>query len=188
MGNCGVGFAPVRPDQRSWTIALMEGVEDIPAAVLETGLGWEWESFPQYLDALDAVPHAIDVAAQVPHAPLRVFAMGERGIDHAEQPTADEVVTMGRVAAEAIAAGAVGFSTSRSQNHRASDGRLTPSYSAGEQELLGIAEAIGRTGRGVFELNVENSDIDAELALMRRIGEVSRRPLGSSVAAWRSAG
>ncbi|HEX4017978.1 MAG TPA: amidohydrolase family protein [Frankiaceae bacterium] len=181
MGNCGVGFAPVRRDQQAWTIALMEGVEDIPASVLEEGLGWQWESFPQYLDALDAAPHVIDIAAQVPHAPLRVFAMGERGIDHAEQPTADEIALMGRVAAEAIEAGAVGFSTSRSQNHKASDGRITPSYSAGEAELLGIAEAIGRTGKGVFELNVENWDIDAELALMRRMCEVSGRPLSAAL-------
>ncbi len=181
MGNCGVGFAPVRRDQQAWTIALMEGVEDIPAAVLEQGLGWEWESFPQYLDALDAASHVIDIAAQVPHAPLRVFAMGERGIDHEEQPTADEIALMGRVAAQAIEAGAVGFSTSRSKNHRASDGRITPSYSAGEAELLGIAEAIGRTGKGVFELNVENWDIDAELALMRRMCEVSGRPLSAAL-------
>lgn len=181
MGNCGVGFAPVRRDHRAWTIALMEGVEDIPAAVLEEGLGWEWESFPQYLDALSSVPHAVDVAAQVPHAPLRVFAMGERGIDHAEQPTADEIALMGRLAAEAIESGAVGFSTSRSKNHRASDGRITPSYSASEAELLGIADAIGRTGKGVFEINVENSDIDAELDLMRRICQVSRRPLSAAL-------
>ncbi len=181
MGNCGVGFAPVRRDQQAWTIALMEGVEDIPASVLEEGLGWQWESFPQYLDALDAAPHVIDIAAQVPHAPLRVFAMGERGIDHEERPTEDEIALMGRVAAEAIEAGAVGFSTSRSQNHKASDGRITPSYSASDAELLGIAEAIGRTGKGVFELNVENWDIDAELALMRRMCEVSGRPLSAAL-------
>jgi N-acyl-D-aspartate/D-glutamate deacylase len=181
MGNCGVGFAPVQRDQQAWTIALMEGVEDIPAAVLEQGLGWQWESFPQYLDALDAAPHAIDIAAQVPHAPLRVFAMGERGIDHAEQPTEDEIALMGRLAAEAIAAGAVGFTTSRSQNHKASDGRITPSYSASEAELLAIAEAIGRTGKGVFELNVENWDVDSELALMRRMCEVSGRPLSAAL-------
>jgi N-acyl-D-aspartate/D-glutamate deacylase len=181
MGNCGVGFAPVHRDQQAFTIALMEGVEDIPAVVLEQGLSWEWESFPQYLDALDATPHAIDIAAQVPHAPLRVFAMGERGIDHEERPTQDEIALMGRVAAEAIEAGAVGFSTSRSQNHKASDGRITPSYSAGEAELLGIAEAIGRTGKGVFELNVENWDVDGELALMRRMCEVSGRPLSAAL-------
>ena len=181
MGNCGVGFAPVRRDQHAWTIALMEGVEDIPASVLEEGLSWQWESFPEYLDALDAAPHVIDIAAQVPHAPLRVFAMGERGIDHQQQPTEDEIALMGRVAAQAIEAGAVGFSTSRSKNHKASDGRITPSYSASEAELLGIAEAIGRTGKGVFELNVENWDVDAELALMRRMCEVSGRPLSAAL-------
>ncbi len=181
MGNCGVGFAPVRRDQHAWTIALMEGVEDIPASVLEEGLSWQWESFPEYLDALEAAPHVIDIAAQVPHAPLRVFAMGERGIDHQQQPTYDEIALMGRVAAQAIEAGAVGFSTSRSKNHKASDGRITPSYSASEAELLGIAEAIGRTGKGVFELNVENWDVDAELALMRRMCEVSGRPLSAAL-------
>jgi N-acyl-D-aspartate/D-glutamate deacylase len=177
MGNCGVGFAPVKTEDRAWTITLMEGVEDIPATVLDEGLSWQWESFPEYLDALDAAPHAIGIAAQIPHAPLRVFAMGERGIDHEEAPTDDEVRVMARLAAESIEAGALGFSTSRSRNHKASDGRITPTYSAGDAELLGIAEAIGRTGKGVFEMNVENSDVDAELRLMRRICEVSGRPL-----------
>ena len=107
--------------------------------------------------------------------------MGERGIDHAEQPTADEIALMGRLAAEAIEAGAVGFTTSRSQNHKASDGRITPSYSASDAELLGIAEAIGRTGKGVFELNVENWDVDSELTLMRRMCEVSGRPLSAAL-------
>ncbi|MBO0727635.1 MAG: amidohydrolase family protein [Acidimicrobiaceae bacterium] len=177
MGNCGVGFAPVRPNHRAWTVSLMEGVEDIPAAVLDEGLDWQWQSFPEYLDQLAVRPHSIDIGAQVPHAALRVFAMGERGIDHSEKPTETELALMGRLAAEAIEAGAIGFSTSRSQNHKASDGRVTPTYSAGEEELLGIADAIARTGRGVFELNVENKDVDSELRLMRRICEVSRRPL-----------
>jgi N-acyl-D-aspartate/D-glutamate deacylase len=177
MGNCGVGFAPVLPADRPWTIALMEGVEDIPAAVLEHGLEWNWQSFPEYLDALDAVPHAIDIAAQVPHAALRVYAMGERGIDHAEAPTEAEVALMGELAAEAIEAGAVGFTTSRSRNHTASDGRITPSFSAAEAELLGIAHAVGRTGKGVFEINVDTADVAGGLTLMRRICEVSGRPL-----------
>jgi N-acyl-D-aspartate/D-glutamate deacylase len=181
MGNCGVGFAPVKAQDRPWTIALMEGVEDIPAAVLGEGLGWQWESFPEYLDALDAAPHAIGIAAQIPHAPLRVFAMGERGIDHAEEPTDEEIRVMGRLAAESIEAGALGFSTSRSRNHKASDGRITPTFSAGDAELLGIAEAIGRTGKGVFEINVENTDVDDELRLMRRICEVSGRPLSAAL-------
>jgi len=118
MGNCGVGFAPVRAADRAWTIALMEGVEDIPRSVFEHGLEWDWESFPQYLEALDARPRVIDVAAQVPHAPLRVFVMGERGIDHTQVPTESETDEMGRLAAEAIEAGAVGFSTSLPQRSR----------------------------------------------------------------------
>jgi N-acyl-D-aspartate/D-glutamate deacylase len=152
MGNCGVGFAPVRPEHRPWTISLMEGVEDIPAAVLEQGLDWRWQTFPEYLDALAASPHAIDVAAQIPHAALRVFAMGER-------------------------AGAVGFSSSRSRNHVASDGRITPSFSAGDAELLGIVEAVGRTGKGVVEINVDTRDLEGDLALLRRMCEASRRPV-----------
>ncbi|MFO0690667.1 MAG: amidohydrolase family protein [Myxococcota bacterium] len=177
MGNCGVGFAPVRPSERAFTIALMEGVEDIPAAVLEQGLAWDWQSFPEYLDALAAKRHAIGVVAQVPHAALRVFVMGERGIDHAAVATDDEIARMGALAVEAIEAGAVGFTTSRSRNHVASDGRLTPSFSAGLPELLGIAAAIGRLGRGVFEFNLDNVDIEGDLALMRRVCEVGRRPL-----------
>jgi N-acyl-D-aspartate/D-glutamate deacylase len=177
MGNCGVGFAPVRPEHRPWTIALMEGVEDIPGAVLEEGLEWRWQTFPEYLDALAAAPHAIEVAAQVPHAALRVFAMGERGIDHSEVPTDDEVEAMGQLAAEAVAAGAVGFSSSRSPNHVASDGRLTPSFSAGDKELLGIAQAMGRTGKGVVEINVDTRDLEGDMALLRRLCEASGRPV-----------
>ena len=155
----------------------MEGVEDIPASVLEHGLRWDWQSFPEYLDALDAAPHAIDVAAQIPHAALRVFAMGARGIDHAEVPTDIEIDLMAHLAAEAIEAGAVGFTTSRSRNHVASDGRLTPSFSATDPELLGIASAIGRAGKGVFEINVDTVDVNGDLELMRHICEVSGRPL-----------
>ena len=154
MGNCGVGFAPVRAADRAWTIALMEGVEDIPRSVFEHGLEWDWESFPQYLEALDARPRVIDVAAQVPHAPLRVFVMGERGIDHTQVPTESEIDEMGRLAAEAIEAGAVGFSTSRSRTHAASDGRPIPSLSAAGPELIGIAKAVGHTRRGVFRARI----------------------------------
>jgi N-acyl-D-aspartate/D-glutamate deacylase len=176
-GNCGVGFAPVRAEDRAWTISLMEGVEDIPATVLEEGLDWSWESFPAYINAIEAAPHAIDIGLQLPHAALRVFAMGQRGIDHAERPSDEELALMGQLAAEAVEAGALGFTTSRSRNHVASDGRITPSYSASEAELLGIATAIGQTGRGVFEINLDTVAVDDDIALMRRICEVSGRPL-----------
>lgn len=177
MGNCGVGFAPVQPAEHQWTISLMEGVEDIPASVLEQGLDWRWQSFPEYLDALATVPRAIDVAAQLPHAALRVFVMGERGIDHSELPTDAEIATMGHLAAEAIEAGAVGFTSSRSRNHVASDGRLTPSFSAGEPELLGIAGGLRGIGKGVIEINVDTANVDADLKLLRRLGEASGRPV-----------
>ena len=124
----------------------MEGVEDIPAAVLDEGLDWSWQSFPEYLDALDATPHAIDVGAQLPHAPLRVFAMGERGIDHAETPTDDEIQSMAR-ARRRPSTPAPSGSHLGSQNHVSSDGRITPSFSATDPELLGVAAAMGRTGK-----------------------------------------
>jgi len=111
MGNCGVGFAPAQPDQHEWLISLMEGVEDIPGTALAEGIKWDWESFPEYLDAIDRSPHAIDVVAQVPHGALRAYVMGERGADHNEIPTSEEIETMGRLVREAIEAGARGFTS-----------------------------------------------------------------------------
>jgi N-acyl-D-amino-acid deacylase len=161
MGNCGVGFAPVAPDRHEWLVALMEGVEDIPGTALHEGITWEWESFPEYLDALGRSPKAIDLGAQVPHSALRSYVMGDRGADHAEVPTADEIATMGRLAAEAVQAGALGFTTSRTVAHRSSDGRHTPSLTATADELLGIARAVGATGQGVFQAVADLVDVDA---------------------------
>jgi N-acyl-D-aspartate/D-glutamate deacylase len=177
MGNCGVGFAPVRPDRHDFLIRLMEGVEDIPGTALHEGITWGWESFPEYLDVIDSTPHAIDFGAQVPHAALRSYVMGDRGADHAEVPTAEEIDTMGRLAAEAIRAGALGFSTSRTVAHRSSDGSPTPSLTATVDELLGIARAIGTTGQGVFEIISDLVDLRSEFALMRAMAEVSGRPM-----------
>jgi N-acyl-D-aspartate/D-glutamate deacylase len=177
MGNCGVGFAPVRPDRHDWLIALMEGVEDIPGTALAEGITWGWETFPEYLDVIERAPRAIDVAGQVPHAALRGYVMGDRGADHAEVPTADEIVAMGRLAAEAVQAGALGFSTSRTVAHRSSDGRPTPSLTATSDELLGIARAVGATGSGVFQAVADFVDLEDEFALLRAIAEVSGRPI-----------
>src|SRR5581483_9333324 len=177
MGNCGVGFAPVRPDRHEWLIALMEGVEDIPGTALSEGISWGWESFPEYLDVLETRRYAIDVASQVPHAALRGYVMGDRGADHEEVPTADEIATMGRLAAEAIDAGALGFTTSRTVAHRSADGRHTPSLTSTADEFLGIARAIGETGKGVFEVVADLVDLDGEFALIRAMAEVSSRPL-----------
>jgi N-acyl-D-aspartate/D-glutamate deacylase len=151
IGNCGVGFAPVRPEHRGYLTSLMEGVEDIPAAVLDAGLSWRWETFPQYLDVLDALPRALDVAALVPHAPLRVYAMGERAFDGRNQPTVDELAHMSRLVQEAIEAGAVGVATLRTQIHRTSQGELMPTYCAGDAELGALAAGMLAAGRGMFE-------------------------------------
>jgi N-acyl-D-aspartate/D-glutamate deacylase len=177
MGNCGVGFAPVKPDRHDWLIALMEGVEDIPGTALAEGITWGWESFPEYLDVLEQIPHAVDVAAQFPHGALRGYVMGDRGADHTEAPTADEVDTMAALVAEGIRAGALGFTTSRTVNHRSSDGRPTPSLTAGADELLGIARGLGSTGLGVLQLVADLKDLDAEFDLIRSMAEVSGRPL-----------
>jgi N-acyl-D-aspartate/D-glutamate deacylase len=177
MGNCGVGFAPVRPDKHDWLIELMEGVEDIPGTALHEGITWGWESFPEYLDVIERSPHAIDIGAQVPHAALRGYVMGDRGAEHTEVPTAAEIAEMGRLAAEAIEAGALGFTTSRTVAHRSSDGRHTPSLTATTEELLGIARAIGATGKGVFEVVADLADLDGEFGLLRAMAAVSGRPM-----------
>jgi N-acyl-D-aspartate/D-glutamate deacylase len=153
FGNCGVGFAPVRPGKSAYLINLMEGVEDIPGTVLSEGVKFDWESFPQYLDALDSMRRAVDVAAQLPHGALRFYVMGERGANHEEVPGEREIEEMARLTEEALRSGAMGFTTSRTTKHKAKDGRFTPSLSAREAELLGIAAGMKRAGRGVLQVN-----------------------------------
>ena len=174
LGNCGVGFAPAHPEHREWLIGLMEGVEDIPAPVLDEGIDWGWESFDQYLDVLDDLPLAIDIATQIPHAALRVFVMGQRGQEHGIAATSAEIEEMSAEVERAIRAGALGFSTSRSIHHVASDGRLTPSYGVSVSELTGIARALSRVGRGVVELAADLVDLDEEFAVLRAIAEAGR--------------
>ena len=175
FGNCGVGFAPVRKGSTDYLINLMEGVEDIPGTVLAEGVSFDWESFPQYLDALAAMPRAIDIGAQVPHAALRFYVMGERGAEHAEAPGEAEMERMGVLLEEALRAGALGFTTSRTTKHKARDGRLTPSLSAREPELFALARAMKRAGRGVLEVNSDFGP--GEFEALRAAAELSGRPL-----------
>ena len=175
MGNCGVGFAPVRPGASPALINLMEGIEDIPGTVLSEGVKFDWQSFPDYLDVLDRAPKAIDIGAQMPHAALRFFAMGDRGLDHAAAPTDDEIACMGELLEEALKAGAMGFTTSRTIKHRAQDGRPTPSLSAKERELFGLVAAMKRAGRGVIEVNSDFGP--GEFDILQAAAAASGRPL-----------
>jgi N-acyl-D-aspartate/D-glutamate deacylase len=180
-GNCGVGFAPCRPEDHDMLVRLMEGVEDIPGAVLSEGLSWDWESFPEFLAAIESRPHDIDLAVQLPHGPLRVYVMGERGAN-LEAATRDDIAEMAALTREALLAGAIGFSSSRTLNHRTSDGKPTPSLSAAEDELLGIAGALADTGRGVLQFVSDFKDRDTELALLEKLARTSGRPLSVSLA------
>jgi N-acyl-D-aspartate/D-glutamate deacylase len=181
MGNCGVGFAPCKPEQRDMLVRLMEGVEDIPEPVLTEGLPWDWQSFPEYLDRLEARRFDMDVATQVPHAALRVFVMGERGAAR-EPATAADRAAMARLAAEGIRAGALGFSTSRTLNHKTVDGQPTPTLDAAEEELSTIARAIGETGAGWLQVISDFGDaIEPEFAMLRRLVAISGRPMTTTV-------
>jgi len=180
MGNCGVGFAPCRPQDRDTLMNVMEGVEDIPELVMREGVPWNWQSFPDYLQALSKRQCDIDFATQVPHAPLRVFVMGKRGVDR-EPANAADMAEMSRLVEEGLDAGALGFSTSRSLFHRTPDGALTPTITAGEEELAAIARGMRRAGKGVIQLLDDFADTTAEgateFAMLRRLVELSGRPL-----------
>ncbi|MBV9665944.1 MAG: amidohydrolase family protein, partial [Actinobacteria bacterium] len=182
MGNCGVGFAPVRPSDHQRLIELMEGVEDIPGAALHEGLSWDWQTFPEYLDALERLPHDIDFAAQVPHGAVRLHVMGERGANR-EVASPEEIEAMGRIVREAVEAGALGFTTSRTLNHRTSRGEPTPTLTAAADELIGIAAAMGKSGAGVLEVVSDFIDAETEWTTLRGMVEASGRPLSISVAA-----
>lgn len=181
-GNCGVGFAPVRPGSEEWLIKLMEGVEDIPGTALTEGITWGWESYPEYLDVLDGKNFAVDVGSQVAHGAIRAYAMGERGARN-EPATPDDIAAMSRLVQQAIEAGALGFSTSRTLTHRAMDGEPVPGTFAAEDELFGLGRAMAAGGQAVFELAPQGTageDILApkkELEWMQRLAAEVDRPV-----------
>ncbi len=180
MGNCGVGFAPCRPDQHDMLIGLMEGVEDIPHPVLVEGLPWAWETFPQYLDFLSSRRYDMDICAYVPHAPVRVYVMGQRGADREAASEAD-LEQMAGIVREAMDAGAMGFSTSRTFFHRSADGKSTPSFEAEEGELISLALALKASGKGAMQLITDFDDPEQTFALLRRLVQSAGRPLSVSL-------
>ena len=186
LGNCGVGFAPVRPTDHGRLIRLMEGVEDIPGTALYEGITWGWESFPEYMDAIDAIPHTIDFGVMAVHDPIRVYAMGERA-GHEHPATPEDIEVMRGLVAEAMAAGAAGFSTGRTDVHRTADGEWTPSSEASREELIGLASAVGESGRGVlqlvndFNLEREGDQFDAEFSLIESFVNAANRPCSISL-------
>ena len=178
LGNCGVGFAPCRPESRDMLVKLMEGVEDLPEVVLTEGLPWNWESFPEYLNALEARPYDMDIATQVPHAALRVHVMGRRGFER-EPATAEDRAAMAALAREGIAAGALGFSTSRAIAHRTLAGEPTPTLGAAEIELAEIAAALGG---GWMQLISDFDDpAEEEWERLVRIARLCGRPMTFSL-------
>ena len=186
VGNCGVGFAPARPDRHDWLIGLMQGVEDIPGESLAAGLPWDWESFPEYLDALARRPRLVDVGAYVAHGALRAYVMGDRGARN-EPATAEDIASMAYLVHEAVEAGALGFSTSRTNGHRAIDGEPVPGTFAGEDELFAIGRALASAGRGIFEVAQAGTGgrtagdapnaAEGELGWMRRLAAETQRPV-----------
>jgi N-acyl-D-aspartate/D-glutamate deacylase len=176
FGNCGVGYAPVKPEHRGALMDLMEGVEEIPNPVLAAGLNWEWETFPQFMDELERRPRAIDIAAQIAHLPLRVYVMGDRAIRR-ESATPDDIAKMRDLTVEALRSGAFGFTTSRTDSHKTPDGDLVPSRDAEDRELIGIGTALGVTRSGAFGMNSDFDDEDYELRWMRKVARETGRPV-----------
>ena len=182
IGNCGVGFAPCLPEQRDMLVKLMEGVEDIPEVVLTEGLPWNWQTFPEFLDALGARRYDIDVATQVPHSAVRVYVMGERGANR-EAATEDDRNRMAQLVAEGLRAGALGFATSRTIAHKTLAGEHIPTLQAAEAELAAIGQAMRGVGAGWMQVISDFDDPETEFGILRRVAEGSGRPMTFSLAA-----
>jgi N-acyl-D-amino-acid deacylase len=176
MGNCGVGFAPVRADKRDWLISVMEGVEDIPGTVLAEGINWQWESFPEYLNALEKMPRALDVGAQIPHSALRTFVMGERGVTHDEATQAD-IKEMIKLVDEGLRAGALGFSTSRTMIHKYQTHKYPPGTFASHDEIMGIAKTLGKVGHGVFQMTANHYQMETEVPWLTEVAKANNLPV-----------
>ncbi len=187
MGNCGVGFAPVAPGRHDWLIAMMEGVEDIPGTALHEGLQWDWGTFPEYLDALERQPRALDVGAHVPHAALRAFVMGERGADPSQHPEQGELDAMAELLHQGLEAGGIGVSTSRTERHRTSEGEHLGTLRAREPELLALASVLRARGSGVFQVlsdcyrTTDDAFAQTEFDLLGEFARSSRRPVSYTV-------
>lgn len=192
MGNCGVGFAPAAPDRHEWLIDLMEGVEDIPGSAMVEGITWEWTSFPEFLDALERKPHVLNIGTQIAHGALRAFVMGDRGAAN-EPATEDDITKMSALTEQALLAGALGFSTSRTPLHRSKQGVLVPGTTASPEELWGISEAMRRVGHGIFQFSPEHSRLPVDewpwmKELARRTGatvSVNLNQLDDGTEVWR---
>ena len=176
MGNCGVGFAPARPDKHDWLIELMEGVEDIPGAALAEGIKWNWETFPEYMDSLDRQNRVLDIATQVPHGSVRAYVMGERGARN-EAATDEDIEKMAEIVREGVAAGALGFSTSRTMLHLSKDGEPVPGTFANKAELMGIGRALGAAGHGVFEMASDMTPAEEEFNWMKELSAETGLPV-----------
>ncbi|MDF3881320.1 N-acyl-D-amino-acid deacylase family protein [Cupriavidus basilensis] len=176
MGNCGVGFAPVRPADRAWLIKVMEGVEDIPGSVLSEGIQWDWETFPEYLDALDRRPKALDIGAQIPHAALRAYVMGDRGIDH-DEATPDDLDQMCELVRQGMEAGALGFSTSRTFLHKYDERKYPPGTFVTGEEITRLGRVLGEAGHGVFQMTANHVSMDNELPWLERLARHTGLPV-----------
>jgi N-acyl-D-amino-acid deacylase len=176
MGNCGVGFAPAKPEERDWLISVMESVEDIPGSALAEGMSWNWESFPEYLDALEAMPRAIDIGTQVPHCAVRSYVMGERCMTQ-KTAGAEDIAAMGEIVTEGLRAGALGFSSSRTMIHLTKDGQPVPGTFAGEDEMLGLGKAMQAAGHGVMELASDFTEEDSDLGWMKTVSRECQVPI-----------